>query len=273
MYQEYFKLKEMPYQITPDPRFMHMTYQHSEALGKCRLTIQEHSGLVVVYGEVGMGKSTIARRLADLSEEDKYQAGSLLNPSAFKTENAFLRAIMGSFGVTTVRAMADCLARFEDFLYEAHEAGQNVVLIIDEAQKLTPRQFSVLHTIHNFESNTEKFIQMVLIGQNELATNIDKLPNFKSRVMRFAQLSSLSAEDTNELIAFRWHAASSGKSSHPFTPDALKAIYLASGGLPREINKLCHESLLIALDSGSQNVTAEMVMEAAQELRLGKKEL
>lgn len=272
MYLEQFKLKELPFKIGPDPRFLHMTAQHEDALGACLLTINERGGLVVVYGEVGMGKTTIARRLLERAEEENYQVGMLLNPGLFKTELAFLKTIMGEFGVKTARALADSVRNFDDFMATSNNEGQNLVLIIDEAQKLTPKMLDVLHALHNFESNTQKFLQIVLIGQNELAANIDALPNIKSRVARFARLRHLSQDDCYELIAFRWHAASSGKSAHPFTPEALQAIYLSSGGLPREINKLCHESLLTAFHMGLTDVTADMVVEAAKSLRLSDEE-
>lgn len=267
MYLQHFKLKELPYKIGPDPRFLFMTAQHEDALGKCMLTIQERGGIVAVYGDIGMGKSTIARRLTETVASDKCEVAMVLNPSLM-TEAAFLKAIMSEFGVKTMRSYQDSLNVFEDFMLDSYENNKNLVLIIDEAQKLTPKMLGVLHALHNFESNTDKFMQMVLIGQNELKTNIEKLPNIKSRVVRFARLRNLNLDDTKELIAFRWHAASSGKSSHPFNDEALQAIFLASQGLPREINKLCHESLLIAFDMGFEEVTADMVKEAAADLLL-----
>lgn len=271
MYLQHFRLKELPYKIGPDPRFLHMTEQHEEALSKCLLTIQERGGIVTIYGDIGMGKSTIARRLIQQVADDRCQVGMILNPSLM-TEKAFLKAIMSEFDIKSVRSYIDSLSVFQDFMASSYQAGKNLVLIIDEAQKLTPKMLGVLHALHNFESDTDKFLQMVLIGQNELRDHIERIPNFKSRVVRFARLRNLGQDDTNELIAFRWHAASSGKSSHPFTENALEAIYIASGGLPREINKLCHESLLKAFMQEAKTVDEHMVTEAAKELLLNKEE-
>jgi general secretion pathway protein A len=267
MYLEHFKLKEMPFKITPDPRFLNITGQHEEAFSKCLLTIKERGGLVVVDGEIGMGKTTIARRLLDVAEDQGYEARMLTNP-ALKTENAFLRVIMEEFGVAPGRSYAASLMAFQDFMLESYEQGKNLVLIIDEAQLLTPRLLNVLHALLNFESNTAKFLQMVLIGQNELAANIERQPHIKSRVARFARLSNLSLEDTKDLIRFRWAVASGAKSSDPFTDVAIKAIYLATDGLPRGIIKLCHESLLFTASEGSHEVTDSIVVEAAEQLRL-----
>lgn len=268
MYLEHFKLKEMPFKLTPDPRFLYMTPQHEDALERCQYVIAERGGLVAIYGDIGMGKTTVARRLLELTEENpKCKVATLITP-AVKTETAFLRAIMDEFGVAPKRSYYLSLVAFQDFIAEAAARGENVVVIIDEAQKLTSRMLDVVHTLLNFESNTEKFLQIVLIGQNELATNLDKVPAVKSRVAIFGQLRNLMPDDAREMIAFRWHTASAGKSSHPFTEDALEAIYALSKGLPREINKLCHESLVSAANISSAEVTSEMVKDAAAQLRL-----
>lgn len=272
MYQTYFNLTEMPFKITPDPRFLYMTPQHREAIGKCQYNIKERGGLVVIHGAIGMGKTTIARHLYDSFRDDpSYRVAHLVTP-AVKTETAFLRYIVDEFDAPMKRSYALTLTAFQDYIVFAKEKGLNLVLIVDEAQKLTPRLFDVLHTLLNFESNTEKFLQIVLIGQLELADNIDRIPAIKSRVAGFAPLHNLGMDDTSEMIAFRWNTASGGKSSHPFNEKALEAIYMLSDGLPREINKLCHESLLTAFDVQEKVVTADMVLDAAKELRLSQKE-
>jgi general secretion pathway protein A len=273
MYQTYFNLVEMPFKITPDPRFLYMTPQHREAIGKCEYNIKERGGLVVIYGAIGMGKTTIARHLYDsLRDEPNYKVAQLITP-ALKTETAFLRAIMEEFDAPLKRSYALSLSGFQDYILEAKEKGQNLVLIVDEAQKLNMRMLDVLHTLLNFESNTEKFLQIVLIGQLELAGIIDRIPAIKSRVAAFAPLENLNSDDTNEMIAFRWNIASNGKSSHPFNDKALEAIFQLSNGLPREINKLCNESLLSAYDAQEKAIDANMVIDAAKELRLSSKEI
>lgn len=268
MYQEYFGLVDVPFSITPDPRFLFPTQQHKEVLGKCKYVIQERGGLIAVYGDIGMGKTTVARYLmGQLRDDPDVLAGMLITP-ALKTETAFLNAIMDEFGVPAKRSYAKSLQSFHAFIAKTASEGKNLVVIIDEAQKVTPRMFDVIHSLLNFESNTQKFLQVVLIGQNELATNLDKIPNIKSRVAVFGQLSSLTYDDTKEMIAFRWQIASAAKSSDPFTEQAIKQIHKFSQGLPREINKLCDGSLLRAMEIESKSVTDDMVLETAQDLRL-----
>lgn len=273
MYLEKFKLAEMPFKITPDPRFLFLTPQHQDVLERGEYVINEHGGLMVIYGDIGMGKTTVARRLYEIiNDTPNCQAAMLVTP-ALKTETAFLRAIMEEFDVSPKRSYATSLAAFQDYMFEANGKGSNLAIIIDEAQKLTPRMLDVLHTLLNFESNTEKFLQIVLIGQRELADNIDRVPAIKSRVAIFGSLSPLTQADTNDMVAFRWHTASAGKSTHPFSTKALETIYMLSHGLPREINKLCHESLINAAIGDADEVSAEMVIDAAKELRLTKEEV
>ena len=271
MYLEYFNLKEKQFEMTPDSRFLYLTPQHEDAIGHCQLTINERRGLVAVYGSVGMGKTTIARRVRETSLQDPRNEVAMLITPALNTKQALLRAIMAEFNVPTKRSYDLSMVAFRQFIIDKAQQGKSLVLIIDEAQELTPKMLKALHSLLNFESDTEKFIQLVLVGQNELATNIDRQPAIKSRVARFSQLQNLTYDDTAELIAFRWHTASAGKSSHPFSDKALEAIYMFSDGLPREIIKLCHETLLSAMVSETKEVTADMVVAAAKELRLSAK--
>ena len=272
MYQKYFKLAEMPFNINPDPRFLYMSPQHQDAIEKCQYVVKEQGGLVVIYGAIGMGKTTIARHLYSLFRDmPGYQVAQLITPT-LRTGNAFLRAIMDEFDLPQKRSHDKNLKAFQEFIVESYQHDQNLVLIVDEAQKLTPNMLEVLHDLLNFESNTQKFLQIVLIGQNELAEHIDKALPIKSRVAMFGDLQNLGPDETNEMIAFRWHIASNAKSSHPFTDDALDSIYLYSHGLPREINKLCNDSLLRAAGEGATEVTNQHVVESAKTLRLKQRE-
>jgi general secretion pathway protein A len=265
MYLEHFKLKEAPFKPGPNPRFLHMTDQHQDALEKCKFTINERSGLVAICGDIGMGKSSIARMLVNEVEDENCIVGVILNPSLM-TEKAFLKEIMAAFDQKSLRSYADSLNAFQDFMLQSYQDHKNLVLIIDEAQRLTRKMLMVLHALHNFESDDDKFLQMVLIGQNELEKNMQAIPEFADRVSWFAKLQPLTLDDTAELIAFRWHAASGAKSSHPFTSKAISAIYIAAGGRPRKINQFCHASLLTAYQDGLSEITELTVDEAAKDL-------
>lgn len=272
MYLEQYKLMEMPFKITPDPRFLYMTPQHQEAIGRAMHVVNDRQGLAVIYGEVGMGKTTIARQLyAQISDLSNCKVGMLVTP-ALKTETAMLNAILAEFDLAPKRSYYKSLSAFQEYMIEGQAQETNFVIIIDEAQKLTLRMMDVLHTLLNFESNTEKFLQVVLIGQLELAANIDQVRAIKSRVAIFGKLSRLTEDDTKDMIAFRWHTASGGKSSHPFSEKALATIYELSSGLPREIIKLCHLGLISAAQEGADEVLPRHIKESAEALRLNKED-
>lgn len=268
-YLEHFKLKEHPYKLSPNPRYLYMTTQHTDAFEKCLYVIGQKGGLVAVYGAIGMGKTTIARHLyATLEDDPQYKVAMLITP-ALKTETALLKEIMGELDIPTKRSYGESMSALQGAVLEARTEGKTTVIIIDEAQKLSKKMLDVVHSLHNFESDEEKLIQIVLIGQNELADNLEKVPEVADRVAVFADLPALTQEDAKDMIAFRWRTASGkGGLSDPFTDKAIEAIYEFSKGLPRKIIKLCDLALLEAYSVGQKKVTAEMVVSAAKDVRL-----
>ncbi len=266
MYQQHFGLIEIPFTISPDPRYLFLTSQHKEALAKCLYIVKQNGGLAVIYGDIGTGKTTIARRLYQLLKEDTTLDVAMIVTPDLKTDAAFLRRIMAEFKVQPRRSYSQSLTEFQSFVTQSYAKNKNLVLVVDEAQQMTTSMIEVIRVLLNFESDSAKFLQIVLLGQNELAGILDKIPAVKSRVTMFGALSSLTKSDAEQMIAFRWKAA--GGDNHPFTPEALDAIFTLSRGLPREICKLCNESLIKAFSTGGKEVTAEMVEAAANELRL-----
>src|SRR6266702_5950267 len=270
MYSEYFGLAELPFSISPDPRYLFLTPQHKEALAKCQYIISQKGGLAVIYGDIGTGKTTIARRLFQLLKQDSRQEVAMLITPDLKTDTAFLRRVMAEYNVQPKRSHALSVAEFQNFTTQAFLKDKNLVLLVDEAQQMTPQMMEVVRIFLNFESDNAKFLQVVLLGQNELASILDKMPAIKSRVAMFGALSSLTKDDMEAMIDFRWKAA--GGAQHPFTPDALTALYELSRGLPREINKMCNESLIRAFVRDKREVAVDMVRDAARELRMAEPE-
>lgn len=266
MYTEFFDLAELPFSISPDPRYLYLTPQHREALAKTQYIVKQKGGLAVIYGDVGHGKTTVARRLYHLFKEDDGTQTALLITPDLKTDSALLRRVMAEFGVPPRRSHALSLAAFQDFAAKAFEQNKTLVLMIDEAQQMTPRMIELIRVFLNFETDTEKFIQILLFGQNELATTLDRMPAIKSRVAMFGALTNLTRQDMEAMIEFRWNAA--GGQQQPFTPEALDVLYELSRGRPREVNKLANESLIRAFVEGQKIVNADMVKGAARELRM-----
>ncbi len=251
-------------------RYLFLTSQHKEALAKCQYIVNQKGGLAVIYGDIGTGKTTIARRLFQLLKQDSRQEVAMLITPDLKTDTAFLRRVMAEYNVQPKRSHALSVAEFQNFTTQAFLKDKNLVLLVDEAQQMTPQMMEVVRIFLNFESDNAKFLQVVLLGQNELASILDKMPAIKSRVAMFGALSSLTKDDMEAMIDFRWKAA--GGAQHPFTPDALTALYELSRGLPREINKMCNESLIRAFVRDKREVAVDMVRDAARELRMAEPE-
>lgn len=264
---KYFGLAEHPFSISPDPRYLYLTPQHKDAMYQCQYTIEQKNGLAIIYGDIGTGKTTIARHIYQkYHDNEKYEVAMMVTPD-LKTDTAFLRGVMAEYGVAPKRSHAASVTAFRSFATKSYQSGKNLVLLVDEAQQMTPKMMEVIRIFLNFETNREKFIQIILFGQSELATMIDSMRAIKSRVNIFGSLTPLVSGTISEMIAFRWRAAGGGE-DHPFKFEAIQEIYKYSNGLPREIIKLCAMSLNRAFLNQSKEVHATMVTAAAKELRM-----
>jgi len=269
MYEAYFKLKERPFSISPDPRFFYLTTQHKEALTNCQYMITNRVGPVYVHGDVGTGKTTIARRLyQQLLDDPQYIVAMIISPN-LKSSNALLRLIMKEFDVKTDKKYENSLTLFGEFLQDSAGRGKVPVLFIDEAQLLKPDMLELVRFLLNFETNTQKLLQIVLFGQNELATNLESKKELKSRMYRSA-LASLNRSDMENMIQFRFQVA--GGVKHPFTSDGLDELYKLTLGLPREICKVTDMALLRAMVSNTHAVNAEIVRQTAEQLAINEQE-
>ncbi len=267
MYLQHYNLKEFPFLASPDSRFLYLSDQVNETLQKCLYMITNRIGPVYTAGPIGTGKTTLANRLQQQLQqiEGKYIVAYLVIPPQL-TVNSFLRLIMDEFNVKTERSYTGCLKNFADWLATKHKAGIKPVIILDEAQNLTPTHLKLLHFLLNYETSREKLLQVVLFGQTELANRIDRFPELKSR-MYPASLSAFNRADMDEMIAFRWYVAGGGKQT-PFTDDVLAELFRVSLGLPREIVKLCDLALLAAFSNKRAVVVVEDINNVAVELNL-----
>jgi len=266
MYESFFGLQERPFSISPDPRFFFLSSQHKEALAKCQYAVQERMGLAVIYGDIGTGKTTIARRLFQIfSDKPDYRSAMIISPG-LKTENALLREIMKEFGVPTKRAFADSRTAFQAFLAQQFKENRTVILMLDEAQSIRGTNFELIRGLLNFETDRQKLLNIILLGQNELARKLDARPELKSRVTIFGALTSLSRQDTEQMIRFRYRVA--GGEEPPFTEPAIDAVFRLARGLPRMVCTVCDTALTKAFARRKRQVGDDTIVAAAEELRL-----
>jgi general secretion pathway protein A len=266
-YLSYFNLNEEPFNTTANPRFFYQSPIHSTALGKTEFTVDAKKGLTIVFGDTGYGKSTLARLLHGKFKEKGYISVLLTNPN-YPTTNSLLRTIIQEFQLPkTSKAFKENLDIFKNYLFEqAVNNKKTIVLIIDEAQTLRIPLLELLRQIINYETNDMKLLQLVLFSQEQLRTKLTHplARNFRSRIALASTLEAMGKKEHAEMIDFRWRVAS-GNQQHPFTPEAIEAIYIHSNGMPREACIIADNSLLVAYLAGKNVVDKETVDAAYQD--------
>ncbi len=269
MYKEYYRLRENPFNITPDPRFLYLTAQHREALNHLLYGIRQRKGFICLTGEVGTGKTTICRAL--LGElGPSYHTALILNPML--TETQLLRSIIDEFGIETKRRdRLGYLNLLNDFLLRINSAGQDAVLIIDEAQDMSTGCLELARLLSNLETDRQKLLQICLIGQPELRAKLarPKLRQLAQRITVRFHLNEMDRSDTEAYLRHRLGVAggSGGPSVVAFDPGAVKEIYRYSRGTPRLVNAIGDKSLLAGYVHRTGQIDRGIVRKAAAELK------
>jgi general secretion pathway protein A len=267
MYLSFFGLNEKPFAITPDPRYLYLSERHAEALAHLLYGINEAGGFVQLTGEVGTGKTTIVRSL--LAQVPKNaEIALILNPRMTATE--FLLTICEEIGIgvpdASMESLKDLVDVLSHYLLRAHAAGRRVVLVVDEAQNLAPEVLEQVRLLTNLETNTQKLLQIILIGQPELRELLgrNELRQLAQRITGRYHLHPLSRDETAAYVRHRLRVA--GATTDIFSGAALSEIYRLSVGVPRVINVICDRALLGAYSMDSHRVTATLVRHAASEV-------
>lgn len=266
MYTSYFGFNEKPFTLTPNPRFIYLSKHHKEAFAHLLYGINNHYGFIELIGEVGTGKTTVLRTLLGQLNDENYRSALIFNPCLTGVE--LLRSINHEFGLDYRSTYAnELLEELNRFLLAENSRGKTVVLVIDEAQNLTPEILEQLRLISNLETENDKLIQIVLAGQPELSTllNLPELRQLNQRIAVRYRLKSMSMDETRTYIRHRMVVAGE-TGGVSFSGSALKLIHLYSRGLPRLINNLCDRALLIGYGDERRRISAGVVARAMGEM-------
>ena len=265
MYLEFFNLKEYPFNVTPDTRFLFLSTQHKEAINCLLYGITERKGFTTLTGEIGTGKTTITREV--LNRLDTTIATSLVfNPLLSVDE--LLKSINQDFGCKETKGFhTHPIYTLNEFLLEQEQTGKNAVVFIDEAQNLSFEALEAIRMLSNLETEHKKLLQIILIGQPELERKLSsyELRQLNQRISVRYNLTPLNFKETKAYIIHRLFTANTSGELH-FSDGAIKKIYEYSRGTPRLINMVCDRTLLAAYTFGERFVSKKIALHAMNDL-------
>lgn len=272
-YYRILGLEKEPFSTSPDPAFFYESKNHKAALANLMIELHLKRGLSVVLGDVGTGKTTLGRKLIQmLRDREGFVFHLVLDPS-FPSEELFLKSLVRTFGIEIpgTPTILDYKEALEQFLFRiGTRENQTVVLIIDEAQKMSPMALEILRILLNYETNEYKLLQLVLLAQVELMPNLVHMQNLLDRISMKAILEPLDEAETRELIDFRLRQAGFAGRYYLFLDEAIREIHRATRGYPRKIAMLCHRALKSAVMRNREVVDRQIIEDLVnQEVRAG----
>lgn len=272
MYCQFFGFNEKPFTITPNPNFLYLSGIHREAFAHLLYGIDSHAGFIALTGEVGTGKTTVLRTLLSQLNTEKYRSALIFNPCV--SAEQLLANICREFGCESSGPHGfGNLDDLNRYLLEQNAAGRTVVLVIDEAQNLTPDVMEQVRLISNLETEQDKLIQIILAGQPELndVLNRHDLRQLSQRITVRCRLTPMKLNDTQDYISHRLKVSGS-RIPGLFTRGAVKMIYRFSRGIPRLINVVCDQALVLAWTRESLTVTSSIATQVIAEAQAGSSE-
>jgi general secretion pathway protein A len=268
MYKKFFGLQENPFNVNPDPRYLFLTQNTQEALACLTYGIETRKGFILLTGEVGTGKTTLINKLLEWLHKENVCTAFVFNPRLSVSQ--FFDFMMADFGIPCeVRQKGQMLMKLNQWLLERYQAGQRAVLIVDEAQNLSPQMLEEIRLLTNLETSTEKLLQIVLAGQPELEQKLaqPQLRQLRQRITLRAKTRPLTVDETRGYIQERLRIAGA-ENPDIFSPEAIQTVHKFARGIPRITNLLCEHALVSSFVDHQNPVPAEIVEEVARDFEL-----
>ncbi len=274
MYKGFFGLRENPFNVNPDPRYLFLTKEIEETLSSLMYGIQTRKGIITLTGEVGTGKTTLVNRVLDWLRQGATKTAFLFN-SRMNSSQLF-DFILAEFDISCEsRSKSQQLMKLNQWLLERFASGETAVVIIDEAQNLTFPVLEEIRLLTNLETSTEKLLQIVLSGQPELEEklNLPQLRQLRQRIMLRCKTGALTKEQTHDYVLERLKIGGAAASGQPiFSPVAIETIHLYSMGIPRVVNLLCEHALINAYVEEQRPIQPKIIEDVAREFQLDEVE-
>jgi len=266
MYKQFYGLRDIPFSLAPDPKYLFRTDSLLEVFANLQYGIENGKGIVVVTGEVGTGKTTILRSMLQ-SLDRSVLAAYIFNPILSTSE--FFDLLAGEFRMRSQQSKAAMLRLLGNVLMARHSQGLRTVLVVDEAHLLPRHLLEEIRLLLNFETNREKLLQVILCGQPELHDLLSQpeLRQLKQRVSLKCSIKSLTQHETAEYIRWRLRIAGCAN-ENLFEPEALALVHRVSGGIPRIINNICDNALLTGFSENSSNINTAIINDVMEVLDL-----
>jgi general secretion pathway protein A len=268
MYKKFFGLRENPFNVNPDPRYLYPTRHIQEALACLTYGIQTRKGFVLLTGEVGTGKTTVLNKLLEWCSQEHIATAFMFNPRLSEAE--FFDFMLADFGIPSDSTLKSrTLLRLNQWLLDQHQRGSRAILIVDEAQNLSADMLEEIRLLTNLETSTEKLLQIVLAGQPELEEKVNdpQLRQLRQRITLWAKTRPLTLLETNGYIKERLRIGGSA-GEEIFSLAAIEVVHRRARGIPRIINLICEHALISAFVEHSKTVSEKIVEEVARDFDL-----
>jgi len=268
MYKKFFGLRENPFNVNPDPRYLYLTRHIQEALACLIYGIQTRKGFVLLTGEVGTGKTTVINKLLEWSRQEHISTAFMFNPRLSEAE--FFDFMLADFGIPSESSLKSrTLLKLNQWLLDQYQRGGRAILIVDEAQNLSADMLEEIRLLTNLETSTEKLLQIVLAGQPELEDKVNDphLRQLRQRITLWAKTRPLTLLETHGYVKERLRIGGN-TGEEIFTPAAIEVVHRHARGIPRIINLLCEHALISAFVEHSRTVSEKIVEEVARDFDL-----